>query len=288
MQLETYIIFEDADLVVLNKPAGVVVNDAASAPGTTVQTWFHHYLLDKNEPWPENWREQLPHDFTDQYGTPEEIFLERQGIVHRLDKDTSGALILAKHPGSLLSLMRQFKDRKTHKEYLCLVHGAVKNQTDVIKLPIGRSPQQRQKFQVDMSGRPAETRYERKATGKLPTADFVALLEEHEMTRGRTTAQLEKEYDTYGTVSLIQCEPKTGRTHQIRVHMSFLQHPLVGDTHYLGKRGKLDALWCPRQFLHAVLLEVRHPRTHERVSWQAPLAEDLQKVLSLVGIALSY
>lgn len=284
MNLSELIIFEDADLLVLNKPAGVVVNDAASVAGGTVQTWFHERLLAQNEIWPSDWRSQLPSDFTDQYGTPEEVFMQRQGMVHRIDKDTSGALLFAKHPGSLINLMNQFKMRTAHKVYRCLVHGEMAALHDVIKLPIARSTQQRQKFQVDMAGRPAETEYFVEAVGAVPQEKFLELLVKSDMARGRTQAQLAKEYADYGRVSLVRCMPKTGRTHQIRVHFSFLQHPLVGDFHYLGKRGKLDALWCERQFLHAAEISVQHPRTNELTTFVAPLTPDLRTVLAQVGI----
>ena len=287
MQLDSSILFEDSDFLVLNKPPGVVVNDATSVSGETVQSWLHERMIAQNEVWPSTWHDQLPSDFTTEYGTPEEIFLQRQGIVHRIDKDTSGALILAKHPGSLINLMDQFKKRTVHKTYRCLVHGKLAATHDLIKLPIARSTQQRQKFQVDMAGRPAETEYWVEAAGAFPQEKFIELLIESDMTRGRTEAQLAKEHAGYGVVTLVRCMPKTGRTHQIRVHFSFLQHPLVGDTHYLGKRGKLDELWCARQFLHAAEVSVRHPRTGEAVSFTAPLTADLLKVLSSVGIETS-
>lgn len=103
---EPEILFEDQDLLVINKPGGVVVNQAVSVQGATLQDWFAQ--RQKGQTFPSGWVKQLPDDFSDEYGTPEEIYAQRQGMVHRLDKDTSGAMVFAKHPGSLINLLAQF------------------------------------------------------------------------------------------------------------------------------------------------------------------------------------
>ncbi len=265
------ILYQDQDLLLISKPAGVVVNDAATTDGTTVQTWMRQQYLPAQSR-TTDWSELLPDDHSDAYGTPEEIFAQRDGIVHRLDKDTSGVLILAKHPGSLLHLMGQFKRRRVTKTYLALVHGMLPAQQDVLDYAIARSSRDRKKFAVSQDGRPAVTTYR--------VIDTYSGLSPESLNQASAAAQrsMERLYEGF---SLVECWPKTGRTHQIRVHFMHIQHPLVGDTQYLGKkRRKLDPLWCSRHFLHAYELTLAHPRTHDEMSWEAPLSNDLQKVLS--------
>ena len=200
------------------------------------------------------------------------------GIVHRLDKDTSGVLLLAKNPGSLLHLLAQFKKRETKKTYASLVHGKFAEKTGHIVAPMGRSIHNRLRFVVDSAGRPAITDYK-------VEREFSGLQEDLAIKIGKESRfKVKKVKELYQAgFSLLKLEPKTGRTHQIRVHMSAMQHPLVGDQIYAGKkRVKLDAFWCKRQFLHALSLEFIHPRTGKQVLFEAPLAEDLEKVLKLL------
>lgn len=278
-QIQNYtILFEDEDLLVIDKPAGVVVNAAESVQMPTVQSWVAERLA--AAPAAEDWYNLLPAEFTDEYGSPQEIFASRQGIVHRLDKDTSGALVLAKNPGSLIALMQQFKLRTTHKTYTCLVHGTMPVAKDTIRMPIMRSTSNRGKFQVAVGGRAAETEYEVLGEYQLPTDKVLELLTKHGLTKGKTVAQLQKDYQSYGSFSLVRCYPKTGRTHQIRVHFAFLQHPLVADQLYTNKwRGQADALWCERQFLHASGITFQHPRTHQEIHIEAPVTADLEAAL---------
>lgn len=256
------VIFEDQDLVVINKPAGVIANQAETAPDFTIQSWFVQRFLQGYQPQDNqlDWQDLIPSDFSDQYGTPLEIFDRRQGLVHRLDKETSGVLLLAKNPGSLVNLLAQFKQRQIQKRYRCLVHGRFKVESASIKAPIARSSTNRHQFQVDISGRPATTHY------KVV----------------QTFEKLDQHRSSYQQgFSLVLCFPKTGRTHQIRVHLAHLHHPLVGDELYCGqKRSNLDRIWCPRQFLHADWIKIRHPRSEEKVSFKAPLAKDLHEALS--------
>jgi 23S rRNA pseudouridine1911/1915/1917 synthase len=279
------VIFEDQDLLVINKPPGVVVNRAETVGEPTIQDWMMAYLAQSSEASSsatqavsqENWQALIPADFQAEYGTPEVIFSERQGIVHRLDKETSGALLLAKNPGSLVALLKQFKDHQVKKTYQCLVHGKFSVSQDVISLPMGRASHDRKQFAVRSDGREAITEYRvEKFYPQLDSDKLKALPQ----AKGQNIAKKIKMYQGF---SLVTCLPKTGRTHQIRVHLAHLRHPLVGDKVYAGKkRQALDHLWCQRHFLHASELTFTHPRTHERVTVNAPLPQDLQAALDFL------
>ncbi|MBD3279593.1 MAG: RluA family pseudouridine synthase [Candidatus Pacebacteria bacterium] len=262
-QLE--IIYQDQDLLIINKPAGLVVNRAQTVKQATLQDWLAA-RQDKQLP-AEQWQDLVPGDFNKQYGSAEEIFAQRQGLVHRLDKDTSGVMVAAKNPGSLVNLLAQFKKRQVKKAYLALVHGRLQLKQGKINLPLSRTRTSPHQFAVAADGRPAQTSYE--------------VLQEFTKLDLQIPAKLKKYQRTYQAgFSLVKCWPQTGRTHQIRVHFKHLQHPLVGDQHYAGrKRIKLDKLWCPRQFLHAQELCLMRPRNHKQQCFQAALTDDLQVVL---------
>lgn len=268
------IIFEDQDIVIISKPAGVVVNDAASVRGETLQGWFRGVLTNQPGDVVEkdaDWQSLVPEDFSDEYGSPEEIFAEREGMVHRLDKETSGVMIFAKNPGALVHLLAQFRERDVSKEYICLVHGKVQPDRDVIRAPLGRATgKNRKKFQVRPDGRPAETEYQ--VLNYWPTFN----------TDSASAISAETiDHPTYQQgFTLVKATPHTGRTHQIRVHFAHLGHPLVGDETYTGKRrAKADNDWCKRHFLHAATLTISHPRSGKELQFEAPLDQDLQKVL---------
>jgi len=286
--MDISVLYEDQDLVVINKPAGVVVNNAQSVRGETLQTWFAERYLEsvaesKAESAAESktdagtelttvqsdWQALVTETFDDTYGTPSEIFAERQGMVHRLDKNTSGVVVFAKNPGALVSLLAQFRERKVQKSYLCLVHGQVSPERDVVRAPLGRATgPDRKKFQVRTDGRPAETEYQ--------------VLEKWPSFSQETSIDSEiVNHPTYQQgFSLIQAWPHTGRTHQIRVHFKHLGHPLVGDDTYTGKkRAKVDRKWCRRHFLHAWQLRLTQPRSGQSIQFCAPLSQDLSKVL---------
>lgn len=246
------IIFEDEDLLIISKPAGMVVNRAETVSAFTLQDWVEEKL-----------REQIIH-FKQLSSSDHEVFLQRSGIAHRLDKETSGIMAIGKNPRTLLALMNQFKNRETSKEYLALVHGIVEPLHGTIHLPIGRSTRNRHRFCVDVFGKSAVTGY---------TVEQYFKHQEGLQTGGGYEDGL----------SLVRLFPKTGRTHQIRVHMAHLGHPLVGDEVYGGrKRSVKDRAWCPRHFLHAVALELIHPRNGQRVRFEAPLPEDLKGALDAV------
>ena len=218
------IVYEDDDLLVVDKPAGMTVHPS---PGHSRHTLVHAVLA------------HCPN----LSGIGGE---GRPGIVHRLDKDTSGLIIVAKHDAAHVSLARQLKERKVEKTYLALVEGRVEPKAGVIDGAIGRHPRHRKKMAVVERGREARTRY-----------------------------RLLREVDGR---SLVEVRPETGRTHQIRVHLASIGHPVVGDALYGGRGGTASSL--RRQFLHAQRLAFRHPRTGDRLELEAPLAEDLQEALA--------
>jgi len=238
MKFTPTVIFEDDQLLVLAKPAGMVVNRAETVAELTLQDWVEKYLEISNREY------QIENE-------EDRVFLQRSGIAHRLDKETSGVMVVGKTPESLKNLMSQFKNRETRKEYLALVHGVIEPQKGVINLPIGRSVKNRHRFCVDVFGKAAVTRY-----------------------------QVE---EVFSDLCLVRLFPKTGRTHQIRVHMAHLGHPLVGDEVYGGrKRSIKDRVWCPRHFLHAAVLEVMHPVSGEQMRFEAPLPDDLATAFNQV------
>ncbi len=262
------ILFEDQDVMVINKPSGVVVNCAHTLKEETVQDWFTSHIRESTD-----WQSMVPSDFLSEYGTPEEVFRERGGVVHRLDKETSGVMVLAKNPGALAELLRQFRLRQTLKKYTCLVHGKFQILSGTLTLPLVRSPWNRTKFTVAADGRTAETHYQ--VTKFFPMLDTQRIFQEKKLPHFLKNAR-----KAYQGFSLVECQPKTGRTHQIRVHMSHIKHPIVNDPTYLGKkRQTLDNVWCPRLFLHASSLTFTHPRTKESMTFSTELPLDLMTAL---------
>ncbi len=213
------ILFEDDDLLVLNKPAGLVVH-----PGAGNQT---HTLVNA-----------LLHHCTNLSGIGGK---QRPGIVHRLDKETSGCLVVAKNDGAHQQLARQFAEREVEKIYLALAAGLFKRRRGTIDAAIGRHPVERKKMRVDLRrGRAAKTEYR-----VLQSGDGV---------------------------SLVECALHSGRTHQIRVHLRHLGHPIIGDALYGKKAG------APRQMLHAWKLGFTHPCTQRRLFLEAPIPEDFRRL----------
>jgi len=291
------ILYEDTDLLVIDKPAGIVVNRADTNKEPTIQDWLETQLPVWAAEQPEsNWRKLIPENFSVEFGTPEAIFQDRLGIAHRLDKDTSGALLVAKNPGALILLLQQFRDRVIQKKYSCLVHGDFPVPTGEVSAPLGRARGDRTKFTVTADGRIALTKYEVKRhfvgmAGLVEPAKIGLGVKDPKMVEfenqflklpEKARKLLRSNKPTYDQgFSLVECQPKTGRTHQIRVHMTHIHHPIVGDWVYVGKkRSKLDLLWCPRQFLHAAELSFIQPRSNQRLNILAPLPEDLKLVLT--------
>lgn len=229
------IIYEDESIIVLNKPAGLVVHPGAGNPeGTLLNALLHH--------------------------DPNLATLPRVGIVHRLDKNTSGIMVVARSLEAHTSLVQQLQSRSMHREYDTVVQGEL-IAGGTVDAPIGRHHSQRTKMAVINSGKPAITHYRIKER----LAQFT-----------RLTVQLD-----------------TGRTHQIRVHMAHIHHPVLGDPVY-GGRLKIPANCTPevleqiqnfrRQALHAYRLSLDHPLTQETLSWEAPLPEDYLKLLEVLRI----
>ncbi len=243
-RLEPSIIFEDQWLAALHKPAGWVVNRADSVHEATIQDW-----LEKR--------------FEASYVVPADsmvstVFIERSGVAHRLDKDTSGVLLVAKNPSTLAQLMDLFKRRLMTKHYLALVHGKLEPSTGFVRLPMARNPYNRHQFTIDPLGKVAHTEYEVMAFYTKPHAPVHSSF-----------------------YSLVRLAPKTGRTHQIRVHCKAIGHPLVADALYASKNQlAADLEWCQRHFLHASSLALTHPQTHQPIAFEAPLPEDLVEALA--------
>jgi len=222
------IVHEDADILVINKPAGLVVHPGSGNwQGTLLNALLHH--------------------------APQLAAIPRAGIVHRLDKETSGLLVVAKTLEAQTDLVRQLQARSVQRHYLALVHGVVERDGSV-DAPIGRHPTQRVKMAVVAAGR----------QGK----------------EARTHYALR---ERFAHASLLECRLETGRTHQIRVHMAAIKHPLVGDPVY-GKRGGATAQALlqafSRQALHAWRLALVHPRSRLEMAWEAPLPEDIAVLLA--------
>jgi len=230
------IVFEDETLVVVNKPAGLVVHPASGTPsGTLANALAYHFQM-------------LPDRGTGM----------RPGIVHRLDRDTSGLLVVAKTEPALENLSDQFRDRTVFKSYVALVHGRVTPDSGRIDQPLARDLSNRTRMGVVRGGRNALTLYR--------------------VRRG------------FQRFTLLDVELKTGRTHQIRVHLAWLKHPVVGDETYGGGRDNTiqDARLrarvrnLKRQFLHAEKLAFTHPETKEVLKFEAPLPTDLAEFLEAV------
>jgi 23S rRNA pseudouridine1911/1915/1917 synthase len=258
-QLDEAILFEDDAIVVINKPAGWVVNRADSYKDKTIEDWTEE-RFDIG-----NYKFSDEDSIDGEYGSAKDIFLKRNGIVHRLDKDTSGVLLLAKTPSALVELLRQFRDREVEKKYVALTHGKLQPTEGIIRLPMQRSEGDYKKFAVSVDGKLSETHYK--------VIQYFS---------GLPKGISEKKGKGYQGFSLVELLPKTGRTHQIRVHLSTIKHPIVGDGTYAGrKRIAIDKEWCPRQFLHAKEVTFTHPIKKQSMTVVAPLAPDLEAVLSL-------
>ncbi|MDO9464253.1 MAG: RluA family pseudouridine synthase [bacterium] len=224
------ILYEDDNIIVINKPAGIIVHPAQGVvSGTVVNFLLYHCktLSDLNGPM-------------------------RPGIVHRLDKDTSGVLIAAKNNSAHANLAEQFKNRKVKKTYMAVVRGVIPQDEGEIDRPIGRCVSHRTKMAIAYIG------------GKRALTKFKVIERYHQNT-------------------LINAYPTTGRTHQIRVHMAYLGYPIVGDKIYGESKGlvsKLDSL-IDRQALHAYRISFSHPASNKDVEFIAPLADDIKKLIDM-------
>ncbi len=229
------IVYEDEHLLVIDKPAGLVVHPAAgNRDGTLVNALLHHCG-----------------DSLSGIGG-----VARPGIVHRIDKDTSGLLVIAKHDKAHEGLAKQFADHSIDRRYLAIVSGVPRQAEGSIDAPLARSPHNRKKIAIMPRGKRAVTHWKR-----------LALLKE---------------------AALVECRLETGRTHQVRVHMASIGHPLVGDPVYgRGKsvhRDLLNQLDFKRQALHAAHLGFIHPVTKGRLSFDSALPSDMQELFTALGV----
>jgi 23S rRNA pseudouridine1911/1915/1917 synthase len=225
------VVFEDEHILVIDKPAGLVVHPGSGNwSGTMLNALLRH--------------------------APQLADIPRAGIVHRLDKDTSGLLVVAKTLQAQTDLVRQLQARTVSREYVAVVHGAVAGD-GMVEAPIGRHPVSRTKMAVVARGKPAITHYAVRASG--------------------------------AGWSLLDCRLETGRTHQIRVHLHSIGHPLIGDPVYATSRIHAGlpraALDFPRQALHAARLALSHPHTGRPMSWKSPLPGDIVALIEALGNA---
>lgn len=254
--MEIVILFEDREIVVIDKPSGVICNRAETVTTETLQDWMVNTL--RVDPLKYECGQRINPEATD-----EEYFNQRSGLVHRLDRETSGAMVLAKAPAAFAELLRQFRDREVQKEYLALTHGIWQSLKGEISLPIGRRRDDRKKFGVREDGRESTTVYEVK--NQYKEWDF--------------PKELGVDDRGYAGFALVSFLPKTGRTHQIRVHAQQVGHPLVGDMDYAGrKRSREDRKWCNRVMLSAEKLTLTHPTTHERMTFKSR-NEEIKQIL---------
>lgn len=201
--------------------------------------------------------------------------LDRGGVVHRLDKDTSGLLLAAKNQASFDALQEQFRNRTIRKTYLALVHQFAPEQGRV-EGSIGRNPQNREKFTVLEDGKEAVTEYQRIKRYEMTKDQQAAIFPDFNSIQKRKLDRT-----NYAQFSLLYCFPKTGRTHQIRVHLQHIHFPIVGDDRYGGRKiVRLDHRWCKRQFLHAAKISLLHPTTKEPLEFESPLPSDLAQALA--------
>jgi len=224
------IIYEDEAVILVNKPAGMVVHPACgNYSGTLVNALLYHFPALASGEFPD---------------------INRVGLVHRLDKDTSGVMVVAKNSASLTRLAKQFENKKVEKTYLALVFGKIVNPEGSIEAPVGRKITDRRKMAVtSISSRQAITRF--------------------------------RVREILGDFTLLDVSPKTGRTHQIRVHLAHIGHPVVGDVEYGSVAPK--NLGVRRQLLHAYKLGFIHPVKKDWVEFTAPLPNDFKKVIAALS-----
>ena len=228
--LEPTIIYEDDSFFVVDKSSGWITDSSNTTTNQPViQKWISdNYLYEANN------------------------FEHRNGIVHRLDKETSGILLVAKTEIAFSELQRQFKERLVHKTYTALVHGIVEPAEGIINETVGRLPWRRDRFGVLADGREAITKYKTVSSYTLNS----------------------------GLYTLLSLEPQTGRTHQIRIHLKHIGYPIVADEFYAGRKtARNDRKWCPRLFLHAGSIKFIHPITKKEVEFNSPLPQDLADIL---------
>ena len=269
--MEIEVLYEDKETLIINKPVGLVVNRAESVTGFTVQDWIEErykgvdlYRLPRREYTPRNdgsvglpRREDTPRNDN----ADEKLFRQRSGFCHRLDKETSGCLVIAKNPEALRYYLKLFKDRKLTKEYVALVHGRVEPSEGTVVLPLKRSQFDREKWQVHYEGKKAITEWK--------------ILERY---------RYENSEHWKNALTYLRLNLKTGRTHQIRVHLSFLGWPIFADDKYLNKElARRDREKLTHHFLHAERMSLE-TFAGEKIEITAPLPEDCRVLLKSLAV----
>lgn len=248
------ILFEDDELLIIDKPAGITVNRAETTRHeVTVQDWAEGHLSIKYKV--ESIKGKKENEDSGGYieNDPDD-FYRRGGVVHRLDKETSGILILAKNPEAFLELQRQFRERIVKKVYTALAHGKIVPVEGEINVPVGRLPWNRKSFGIIPGGRESKTLYK--------------VLHEYQVPK------------TKEILSLVELYPQSGRTHQIRVHLKYIGHPIFADFLYAGRKtSRNDRKVLSRVFLHAAKISFTHPKTEETMTLESPLPEELKHVV---------
>lgn len=238
------IVYEDKDLIVINKPIDMVTHPAPGVySGTLVNAVLHHC---KNS------------DGSTSLSGINGVL--RPGIVHRLDKDTSGLILVAKTDEAHKSLQEQIQNRTLERRYQALVYGRLKDQKGVVEKPIARHPKHRYKMAVLDSNLNSQARYAKTNYKVLETYEYANQ-----------------------NFSLVECKLDTGRTHQIRVHMAYIHHPILGDWTY-GTAKKKNPLGIRRPLLHSYKISFEHPKTAERLSFEIPLAGDFREALDILKV----
>ena len=237
------VIAEDDSIVAVVKPYGMIVNNADTSHNAyTLQDWAI---------------ENIKYQISKTKNIEESDFIKRSGIIHRLDKETSGIILIAKNENAFKELQRQFKEREVEKTYTALCHGQLMSDGSV-SVPVGRLPWNRMRFGVVPEGRSATTDFRPEGIFRDPDDKNLKL-------------------------TLVNAYPKTGRTHQIRVHMQYLGNPIYSDTLYAGRKVSVrDRKRLGRHFLHARKISFFHPVSHKRITISSDLPEDLQNVLDLL------
>lgn len=246
------VLFEDELVLIIDKPSGIVVNRSKTQTEKTIEDWLAGNYIESKK-------------------------IDRCGIVHRLDKETSGILLIAKTVEVQSMLQEQFANRLVSKRYKALVHGTIPN---IVKIdePIGRNPYNRERFTIIASGREAHT--------------IVKPIRHYQLNEQKVLEEIKKTikpafFRSIKYYTLVDIFPKTGRTHQIRVHTKAVEFPVVSDPIYGGRKiARFDRLWCPRLFLHAESIAFRHP-SGEMLTLESPLPVELMhslKVLTPVEI----
>lgn len=256
MKLEDLIVYEDGSIIVVDKPGDLVVNRSETIQSQTLQDLISEYLK-----------------LGESLGVG-----ERAGIVHRLDRETSGLLIVAKTDSAFENLQAQFKNRNVQKEYVALVHGSFDQNEGMIDAPIARIGSFG-KFGIMEGGRESKTFYKVDARLDLGKELFGKLADDFNKNKTRYLSAHGREF------ALLTLTPKTGRTHQIRVHLKSINKPLVADKIYGPTRLlSFDLMWCPRLFLHAKSIEFTHPKTGETMFLESELPQDLQNALAKLDL----